>query len=161
MISLTPEENQIISENLFELMDGATPNPNTQPSVDSKDDETRLKIKHQISKHTGTGNALNSYATLREINQLGDEIMQVVKQYGIDQRIDEVNKLPDCNIESKYRGSTNVILVKDAIKRVQELEALKSKETPSRSTLNAPDGEPCDYCKQKGREYTPECEENK
>lgn len=44
------------------------------------DHDLLLKIKHQISKHTGNGSAMNSYATLKEINQLGDEIMQLVKE---------------------------------------------------------------------------------
>lgn len=44
------------------------------------DKDLLLKIKHRISKHTGNGNALNSYATLKEINNLGDEIMELVKQ---------------------------------------------------------------------------------
>lgn len=44
------------------------------------DHDLGLKIKHKISQHTGSGNAMNSYATLKEINQLGDEIMQLVKE---------------------------------------------------------------------------------
>lgn len=36
-------------------------------------------------------------------------------------RIDELNNLPDCNIESKFHGSTNVVLVEDVIARIKAL----------------------------------------
>ena len=36
-------------------------------------------------------------------------------------RIDELNSLPDCNIESKYHGSTRVVLVKDIVNRIEAL----------------------------------------
>ena len=45
----------------------------------------------------------------------------------IEARIDELENLPNCNIESKYHGSTHVVLMVDLIKRIAELESQKEK----------------------------------
>lgn len=69
-----------------------------------------------------TGSRFYDYETKETARRL-------LKQYGVQERIDELNSLPNSSIEATYHGSTGVILVKNVIKRITELTALKDKET--------------------------------
>jgi hypothetical protein len=57
-----------------------------------------------------------------------------------------------------WLGSSDVLDVSPAVARaVAAIYAVRAALYPAIS----PEREPCDYCKTKGREWTPDCEENK
>jgi len=51
-----------------------------------------------------------------------DEAKAAIEDLLIKARIAELNNLPNCNIESKFHGSADVILTKEIVKRIAELQ---------------------------------------
>lgn len=92
---------------------------NLHESAGNRDDELRKHVGQLVgSRQVKRGDTVHVSIPL-------DELVDRFATYGIQERIDELQKLPNCTVESAYHGAVNVILLDCVITRYNELARLK------------------------------------